>query len=200
MPGCDYSFDFHSGGSSLMYIPSALCTRVEDDKQFRRAIDRMKAFGAPVCYFSKAPQGEDRTLGAGAHRQGLETMGTELGGSGKVTPAALKVAEEGIKRLLAHVGAYKGKVSPPPPTRVLEVGGPEYFVYAPDDGIFEPLAELGDVVKKGQPAGAIHFTHTPWRPPTVARFEHHGTVLCMRVPGLTQRGDCLFHLGTDWNG
>ena len=200
MPGCDYSFDFHSGGSSLMYIPSALCTKVDEPKAFARAVERMKVFGAPVCYFSKAPQGEDRTLGAGAQRQGIEIMGTELGGSGKVTPAALKVAEAGIKRLLVHIGALKAKVAPPPPSRVLEVGGAEYFVYAPDDGVFEPLAELGDEVKKGQPAAAIHFTHTPWRQPTIARFEHHGTVLCTRVPGLTHRGDCLFHLGTEWKG
>jgi predicted deacylase len=117
-----------------------------------------------------------------------------------VTPVALRLAEAGIKRLLVHVGALKAKVAPPPPTRVLEVGGPDYYVYAPDDGVFEPLAELGDTVRKGQPAGAIHFPDTPWRKPTIARFEHHGLVICMRVPGLTMRGDCLFHLGTDWKG
>lgn len=198
LPGCDYAFDFHSGGSSLMYIASALCTRDPDPVRFQRATDRLKAFGAPIAYFSTSPQGEDRTLGAGAQRQGVESMGTELGGSGKVTPAILKIAEQGIKRLLAHVGSYKGKVQPPPPTRLLEVGGTDYFVYSPDAGVFEPLAELGDVVKKGQPAAAIHFHDTPWRKPSVARFEHDGTVICMRVPGRTERGDCLFHLGTDY--
>jgi len=25
-------------------------------------------------------------------------------------------------------------------------------------------------------------------------------VLCKRIPGRTERGDCLFHLGTDYRG
>jgi predicted deacylase len=32
LPGFDYSFDFHSGGSSLTYIPSALAPRHEDPR------------------------------------------------------------------------------------------------------------------------------------------------------------------------
>ena len=33
-------------------------------------------------------------------------------------------------------------------TRFLDVGGPEYFVYAPDSGVFEPVVELGDQVSQ----------------------------------------------------
>jgi hypothetical protein len=201
MPGCQYAFDFHSGGSSLMYLPSALCSRDPDPAKFERALERLRVFGAPYAYFSSKPQqtqGEDRTLGAGGHRQGVETMGTELGGTGKVTPSILRIAEQGILRLLAHVGVYKGKVEPPPPVRLLEVGGDDYFVHAPDGGVFEPLAELGDIVNKGQPAALIHFHDTPWRKPSIAHFEHDGVVLCMRIPGRTERGDCLFHLGSDY--
>jgi predicted deacylase len=82
-------------------------------------------------------------------------------------------------------------------TRFLDVGGPEYFVYAPDSGVFEPAVELGDTVKKGQVAGRIHFPETPWAPATEFRFARDGFVLCKRVPGRTTRGDCLFHLGSD---
>jgi hypothetical protein len=34
----------------------------------------------------------------------------------------------------------------------------------------------------------------------VAFFERSGLVICKRVPGLSQRGDCLFHLGSDCTG
>jgi predicted deacylase len=201
LPGCQYAFDFHSGGSSLMYLPSSLCSRDPDPARMARALERLRVFGAPIGYFASKPQqtqGEDRTLGAGAARQGVETMGTELGGTGKVTPSILKIAEEGILRLLAHVGVYQGPVAPPPPVRLVEVGGDDYFVHAPDGGVFEPLAELGDEVRAGQPAARIHFHDTPWREPSVAHFGHDGLVLCMRVPGRTERGDCLFHLGSDY--
>ena len=83
------------------------------------------------------------------------------------------------------------------PTRYLEVGGPDYFVYAPENGLFEPLVELGEMVRAGQPAARIHLPETPWAEPVTASFAHDGFVLCKRVPGRTVRGDCLFHLGTD---
>ena len=64
-------------------------------------------------------------------------------------------------------------------------------------GVFEPLVELGDMVKEGQPAARIHFPETPWRAPVTAHFLRDGFVLCKRIPGRTARGDCLFHLGSD---
>jgi predicted deacylase len=193
----DFACDMHSGGSSLMYIPSALARRFDDKAKTQQSVDLLRAFGAPVGYLTDAPQGADRTLTAGGERQGVRTMGTELGGSGTVTPAALRVGESGLRRVLGLVGALTNPPKEKPPeTRLMEVRGWDYYVYAPDSGLWEPLVELGDEVEAGQPAAAIHFPDTPWREPTIARFERAGTVICKRIPGRTERGDCLFHLGT----
>lgn len=200
LAGCHYAFDLHSGGSSLMYVPSALGTRTEDVARTAELIGLMQAFGAPLSYLGTALQGRDRTLSAAASRQGALCMGTELGGGGQVSSAILRLAEDGIRRLLAKIGIYRGVVPPATKTRLMQVGGDDYYVYAPDAGIFEPLAELGDTVRKGQPAGRIHFLDTPWRPPVTVEFEREGVVVCKRVPASSQRGDCLFHLGTDWDG
>ena len=200
LPHCDYAFDLHSGGSSLMYVPSALGTIFPGEPgRNARTVELRRAFGAPISYLSKQPMGADQTLGASAARRGALSLGTELGGSGTVTPAALRIAESGARRALKHVGIVPDfHVEPSPGTRLMEVGGPEYFVYASESGVFEPLVELGDTVKEGQPAAAIHFSHTPWREAEIVRFEHDGVVLCKRIPGRTERGDCLFHLGTDY--
>ena len=80
MPRFDYAFDFHSGGSSLAYIPSALAARHGDADRLARSIELLKAFGAPVSYLAAAPQGGGRTFTSAAHRQGVVSMGTELGG------------------------------------------------------------------------------------------------------------------------
>ena len=112
MPRFDYAFDFHSGGSSLAYIPSALAARHGDADRLARSIELLKAFGAPVSYLAAAPQGGGRTFTSAAHRQGVVSMGTELGGGGLVTPASLRVAEDGMRRVLAHVGLLQGKVPP----------------------------------------------------------------------------------------
>jgi predicted deacylase len=195
---CNYVFDLHSGGSSLMYIPSGLCRRHADPARMARSLELMKAFAAPVSYVTDAPQGEDRTLSAAAARQNVIHLGTELGGGGTVTVATLGIMQEGVRRALKFAGALADSfpVIPAPASRLLQVRGPAYYVYAPDSGLFEPLVELGDEVAAGQEAGIIHFPDTPWREPSVAVFQRPGTVLCKRVPCRTNRGDCLFHLGS----
>jgi predicted deacylase len=200
LPGFDYGFDFHSGGSSLTYIPSALAARYDDPARDAKVTGMLKAFGAPVSYITGAPQGGGRTFSSACHRQGVLSMGTEMGGGGLVTPASIKVADDGMRRLLVHVGLLQGPAPAPTSTRLTEVGGDDYYVYASDSGLFEPLVDLGAEVKAGQPAARIHFHHTPWREPDVLTFKRDGLVLCKRVPARCERGDCLFHLGTDVAG
>ena len=136
-----------------------------------KVIGMLKAFGAPVSYIAAAPQGGGRTFTSASFRQGVVSMGTELGGGGLVTPRSLKVAEDGMRRVLAHIGLLQGPVPAPTPTRLTEIGGDDYYVYASDGGLFEPLVDLGDEVKKGQPAARIHFHHTPWREPEIAALQ-----------------------------
>lgn len=201
VPLADFVADLHSGGSSLMYVPSVLTKEVADPVRFARQRAALEAFGAPHAYIAAgtAGTGTDQTLGGGAERQGVPAIGSELGGSGHVTPEALAIAERGVTNLLVHLGILpaKDRIAPPGPTRVLSVGGQDYFVYASERGLFEPVARLGDMVRAGQLAGRIHTPETPWAPAVEHRFLRDGFVLCQRHPGRTERGDCLFHLGTD---
>ena len=198
LPQCEYLFDLHSGGSSLMYVPSALCRRFDNPARMARSLELLEAFAAPASYVAAAPQGEDRTSAAAADRQGVIHMGTELGGGGTLTVEALRVAEQGVRRVLKKVGALADSVAveSAPATRMMQITGSDYFVYAPDAGLFEPVVELGAEVVAGQTAGYIHFHDTPWREPSIATFKRGGTVLCKRIPCRTERGDCLFHLAT----
>jgi uncharacterized protein len=199
VPMADLVCDLHSGGSSLMYVPSALYGGWQRDGSTGQGVAALKAFGSPVAYVAETNQGGARTLSGGAARQGIVCLGTEAGGSGHVTRAALRMVERGVNNVLVHLGILPAgdRIEPEAPTRFLEVGGPEYFVYAPEGGLFEPLVELGEMVRAGQPAARVHLPETPWAEPVTAHFARDGFVLCKRVPGRTVRGDCLFHLGTD---
>jgi len=200
IPLADVVCDLHSGGSSLMYVPCALIKRAADAERHGRQLALLKAFGSPLAYMSGGGNGTgtDSTLMGGAERAGKLALGTELGGSGQVTPAALRIVERGLRNVLAHMGILpKESRARGDGTRLLDVGGADYFVYAPENGVFEPAVELGDEVAKGQLAGRIHFPETPWAPAVAFHFARAGFVLCKRVPGRTMRGDCLFHLGTD---
>ena len=199
VPLAELVCDLHSGGSSLMYVPSVLLPGYRHDIDMNMPLATLKAFASPLAYVAETNIGADRTIAGAAGRQGVLSLGTELGGSGHVTRAALRIAERGVNNLLVHLGILPetDRITPDGPTRILEVGGPDYFVYTPENGVFEPLVELGEMVRAGQPAARIHFPETPWAEPVTAHFARDGFVLCKRMPGRTIRGDCLFHLGTD---
>ncbi len=126
------------------------------------------------------------------------SIATELGGAGTVSPAALDVARRGLRGLLAHVGVLDGSPGLAAPTRIVSVGDPAGWVYAPVPGVFEPLALPGEDVAAGQPAARLHTPETPWLPPATVHFARSGLVLCRRQPSRAERGDCLFGTGREW--
>jgi predicted deacylase len=126
------------------------------------------------------------------------SIGTEAGGGGGASRAAVAIVERGVRQVLHHLGIVVDPgLGAVPGTRLLDVGGVDYFVFAEGNGVFEPLAEPGDMVEVGQPAAVIHDPATPWAEPQRVAFARDGFVLCRRVQGLASGGDCLFHLGTD---
>ncbi len=194
----DYLIDLHSGGSSLDYLPSTLTPWEEGDPDNARRRALLDAFGLPHALLFMRDLEASYSSSAAA-RQGAISLTTELGGGGRVTPAYLARAERGLRRALAEIGVYRGPVEAEDgssPMRYLEVR-PEHYVHAPEDGVFEPLAELGDEVEAGEPAALLHHPNTPGREPTQVSFGASGYLICKRVPALTRRGDCLFHLAAD---
>jgi predicted deacylase len=118
-----------------------------------------------------------------------------------VTREAMRWAEPGLRNVLVDRGVLPAKERVPNAhkTRIMHTGGDDYFVYASETGVWEPLVELGDMVKKGQPAARIHWPEAPWNEPVTVNFKRDGLAICRRQPGRTTRGDCLFHLSTDEN-
>jgi len=197
LPQCDYFFDLHSGGSSLRYPATVLRGRGDTAEQEAALEALQMSFDAPFGFIFGG-RGEPRVSSAAARRKGVLSLTTELGGAGTVTPEILALAERGVQRLLHHIGLLPGHE--PDATRgmrKMELTGPDYFVYARDEGLFEPYVELLTEIKKGQAAGAIHHPETPWVEPTICHFEHDGLTICQRIPARVQRGDCLFHLATN---
>ena len=120
-----------------------------------------------------------------------------------MSTAGLRIVERGIRRFLVHAGCMPKESLPteaPPATRVVEVRNRDYFVLAPEAGLFEPRVELGDTVATGDACGQVHFVDNPAREPVVARFRAAGTVISQRHFGRVERGDCVAHLATDWRG
>lgn len=199
LPMCDYLLDMHAGGSSLVYPTTALRPKAETPEEDIFMAKLQEVFDAPYGILMAAGAGADpRTSSAAAQRKGVRAMGTEAGGAGTVSPKILAEVDRGVRRYLNFVGLLPGyKPDAPRGIRLMEMTTDEHFVYARDEGLFEPYVEICTEVKKDQPAGAIHHPETPWVAPTIAHFKRDGLAVCQRMPGRVQRGDCLFHLITD---
>ncbi|MGO4154985.1 succinylglutamate desuccinylase/aspartoacylase family protein [Cupriavidus sp. YAF13] len=193
------AIDLHSGGSSLQYHGATLFAQAAQDAAAKaRLFDAVHAFGLPHTFINEVPNPVG--LLAAARRQGVLALLTELGGAGMVDAVALQDAWQGLLHLLGHLGVVRGPLVPaaaPHTTRLLRVDRERHYVYAREDGIFEPLVQLGDRVDAGQPAALLHTPHSLEREPAIARFPASGLVICKRVPAHTQRGDCLFQLADD---
>ncbi len=196
LPMTQVSVDLHSGGSSLEYLPCTIAALPGDPAMRARQCAALLAFGAPVTLmFDRENSG--RTLSAAARARGHLHFATELGGSGTTRPQTQAIADQGVRRLLAHLGVIEAAPSAPTATRMMRMAGPSYYVYAPVRGLFEPDFSLGDAVRKGDPAGRIHFPEEPERAAREVVFSDDGIVVCRRVPSLVAPGDCLAHLGSD---
>ena len=200
VPKCEVWFDLHSGGGSLDYVPFACVAGSGKPALDKRATDILKSFGAPLSVvLTHLP--DSRVAHTAAHRSNAVYFSGEFGGTGSVDPDGVRLTYEGMVRSLIHMGiltnAKKFKAVKLEKMRWAKILGRSYYVYAPEAGLYEPAARLGDKVKKGQLAGLVHFVDNPGREPVPAYFNDSGFLMCKRHYGRVERGDCVAHLASD---
>jgi predicted deacylase len=200
-PMADAFIDLHSGGSSLDIIPSAIVEPTSDPELHRRNVAAVQAFDAPMTVVI-SNLGEPRTATAAACRSGLVTVGTEMGGGGTVSLEALEVCRRGVRNVLAHLGILPSDESAVRRAdgQILELPGTSAYVFATVDGIFEPFHPNGAVVSAGQPAGRIHCTWDPTRPPETLHYAADGILYGRRQPGRVRPGNCCLVVAAPYRG
>ena len=198
-PLADHFHDFHSGGSSLDYLPFASLHHSDNDELNARSLAALKAFAAPTSLIWMSSR-DVRYAPPAAMARGVAALGGEFGGGGEVSIDGIAMIGRGLRNTLVHLGmtAPPGAHEPAPTTRLIQVPGRDYFVYAPEPGLFEPAVRLGDQVRAGDEAGCVHFVDNPARPPVPCHFKADGMVVCKRHFGRVERGDCVFHLAIEY--
>ena len=154
----DFLFDLHSGGSSLLYVPTVLAAKYDDDPDEALKREMMEGFGLPNGLWFERPESGGYSSAA-AYRKGVCSLTTELGGAGTVNRAYTQAAKAGLERALVRAGILDIRVEPAPVKP--RIHATDDLIYAHEIGLYEPLAEPGDAVRAGETAALIHFPETP---------------------------------------
>lgn len=197
----DAFLDLHSGGSSLNILPSAIVEPAADPGLHKRNIAATVSFDAP-CTVVISNLGDPRTATASACRAGLVTVGTEMAGGAQVTVEALRICRRGVRNVLAHLGVLDNEARKPRQSEMplLEISGPEAYLLATTEGVFEPFHRNGKEVSAGQPAGRIHNTWNPAQQPEMLYYSVSGVVFAQRRPGRVQPGNCCVVIAAPYRG
>lgn len=194
-PRCDAVIDIHSGGRSMEFIPCSHMHLVPDREQRRKMLAAMLAWNTDFSFLYADIAGSG-LLPVEAENQGKVVVTTELGGGEGIPARVHRIAQQGLTNVLRHLGVMRGAVQTradmgQPPTLLTQALNREDYLLAPESGVFEVCVDLGAPVRSGDVVGCIHNLERPDRRPEAIVAQSSGYLITMRVPCLTQQGDCV---------
>lgn len=202
VPLADASVDLHTAGHSAECTPSTNMHYIKDPALREKTLAAAAAFGAPynVVFWGVD---EGATLTSCVERRNILSLGTEIGGWGRVSVEGLRIGERGVRNVLKHLGMLAGQPDTmqrngAQGTRHMMVRDSACYSFAPTNAIFEPCHVPGDVVKAGQRAGFFHFVEDVDHAPIELRYATGGVLWMAAGPGRVQRGDCVAVLMQDY--
>lgn len=198
VPMADVVLDFHSGGKTLDFLPFAAVHILDDPAQQAASHAAMQAFNAPYSMLMLEIDGS-AMYDTAVENQGKVFVTTELGGGGTATTRTIAIARKGVRNLLIHAGILSGTPDIGPST-MLDMAGADCFIFATDQGMFEPLADLGDRVTAGQPLARIWPLDRTGTLPATYHAKRPGLIAARHFPGLIQMGDCMYVLADELPG
>ncbi|MCE2517078.1 MAG: N(2)-acetyl-L-2,4-diaminobutanoate deacetylase DoeB [Alphaproteobacteria bacterium] len=193
VPMADVVMDYHSGGRTLDFVPFAACHRLPDPGHEARCVAAMRAFNAP---YSMTMLEIDNVgmYDTAVENQGKVFVTTELSGGGTVTAKTAGIALKGARNLLIHAGILNA--APEVGATVnLDMPDGDCFTFAEDNGMIEPLVDLGEPVQKGQVILKLWPLDRSGVPPIEVTARRSGILAARHFPGLAEMGDCLAVIG-----
>lgn len=195
LPQVEISVDVHAAGNAMEAALSTTMHWVNDPQVVQRTKALAEHFAAPynVMFWGVDEGG---TMASAAEARGVLAISSEIGGYGRVSVEGVRVAERGLDNVLKWLGMIEGKPDTSqrdgtPGTRHMQVRDQTSYVFAPTDGLFEPLHLAGAQVRAGELAGYLHFVEDWSRPPMPIEFRTDGTIWMAPGSGRVRKGDVV---------
>ncbi len=189
LPMAEFALDFHSGGKTLDFVPFAAAHIQADRDNEAACFAAMSAFNAP--YSVQLLEIDN----VGMYDTAVENMhkvfvSTELGGGGSATAKSIAIARKGLRNVLIHSGILKGTMQVSHSIK-LDMPDSDCFTFCEQDGMYEPVADLGDRVEKGDVLARVWPTDRTGVHPVDYHSRRSGILMGRHFPGLIKSGDCM---------
>jgi N-alpha-acetyl-L-2,4-diaminobutyrate deacetylase len=189
LPRADIVLDFHSGGKTLDFLPFAAAHILPDKAQEQRAFAAVEAFSAP--WSTKMLEID----AVGMYDTAAEEMGkifvtTELAGGGTSRAETVRIAKRGALNVLKHAGIVCGQIETQP-TRWLDMPSGDCFCFGEEEGLIEPMVDLGQEVHEGMTVARIYPLARTGAAPAEVRARFSGILVARHFQGLVKAGDCV---------
>ncbi len=203
LPLADISVDLHTAGHSMDAALSTNMHYLPTPEMREKTMAAAKAFGAPynVVFWGVD---EGATFTSCVERRGAISLGTELGGWGRVNIEGVRIARRGIDNILKYMEVIEGhpdtsQADGSDGTRHMMVRDPRGYSFAPAAGLFEPVNMVGDAVQAGATAGWLHFVEDIDHDPIELRYGRDGVIWMGAGPGRVARGDVVAVIMSDYD-
>ena len=189
VPMADVVVDYHSGGKTLDFLPFACAHHLDSVSQQEACLAAVRAFNAPYTLMLR----EIDNVGmydTAVEAQGKVFVTTELGGGGSATARSSRIARRGARNVLIHAGILAGELTEEP-SLMLDMPGESCYHFATSEGLVEPVVDLGETVRHGEPLARVWPADRTGVPPIDYVAQRDGILAARHFPGLIGTGDCL---------
>jgi N-alpha-acetyl-L-2,4-diaminobutyrate deacetylase len=189
VPMADLVLDFHSGGKTINFLPLAASHVLDDKQQEARCDAAVRAFGAP--YSLKMLEIDNVGMyDTAVEAQGKVFVTTEIGGGGSTSVDTVEIAKNGVRNLLIHAGIVGGTVEPAD-SIALDMPDSDCFVFSTDEGMIEPVVEIGNEVQTGDLIAKVWRLDRNGEKPVHYHAGRSGILIARHFPGLVKTGDFI---------
>jgi predicted deacylase len=158
-PQAHVVIDLHAGGQVARFAPCTSFHYVADAKQQKQMQDVARGFGVPfvMIYQDKTPG----LLTSTAERMGKISVGGEFGWGEGVSREGVSMCRQGVLAAAIAHGQLRGEPpknlhTPAERQQLIDNNERDCYMTARRDGFFEPAADLGVHVKKGDRVAWLH--------------------------------------------
>ena len=193
--------DIHSGGKEGAF---PICTSfhpIPDAGQRAEIATVARLFDTPFVFIYAGAMASG-LLTDEAEAEGKVTIGGEFGGGETTSRFGVRHAYEGVLNVLRHYGHLEGDIREirgkgASPGRLVKADALSAYVPCPRDGIWEPVADLGDAIMAGQLIGRLHDFADHSSPPLEIHTASDGFLIMMHLSARPLKGQTLYVVAED---